>query len=94
MEPVAVVIPTLNEVGTIGDVIREIPPAFANDVIIADSGSTDGTHDAFTGLLYLSQFFLSRRHTVWCGARIYSKRGLARAGHLRLAFATASVVMA
>jgi glycosyltransferase involved in cell wall biosynthesis len=43
MEPVAVVIPTLNEAGTIGDVIREIPRDFAADIIIADSGSTDGT---------------------------------------------------
>jgi glycosyltransferase involved in cell wall biosynthesis len=43
MEPVAVVIPTLNEAGTIGDVIREIPANFARDIIIADSGSTDGT---------------------------------------------------
>jgi glycosyltransferase involved in cell wall biosynthesis len=43
MEPVAVVIPTLNEAGTIGAVIREIPHDFAADIIIADSGSTDGT---------------------------------------------------
>jgi glycosyltransferase involved in cell wall biosynthesis len=43
MEPVAVVIPTLNEAGTIGGVIREIPRAFARDIIVADSGSTDGT---------------------------------------------------
>jgi glycosyltransferase involved in cell wall biosynthesis len=43
MEPVAVVIPTLNEAGTIGDVIREIPRDYAADIIIADSGSTDGT---------------------------------------------------
>ena len=43
MEPVTVVIPTLNEAGTIGHVIREIPPDFAGDIIIADSGSTDGT---------------------------------------------------
>jgi glycosyltransferase involved in cell wall biosynthesis len=46
MEPVAVVIPTLNEAGTIADVIREIPAAFAADIIIADSGSTDGTQPA------------------------------------------------
>jgi len=46
MEPVAVVIPTLNEAGTIGEVIREIPPDFARDIIIADSGSTDGTQQA------------------------------------------------
>jgi glycosyltransferase involved in cell wall biosynthesis len=45
MEPVAVVIPTLNEAGTIGDVIREIPRDYAADIIIADSGSTDGTQE-------------------------------------------------
>jgi glycosyltransferase involved in cell wall biosynthesis len=45
MEPVSLVIPTLNEADAIGAVIREIPPAFAGDIIIADSGSTDGTHD-------------------------------------------------
>jgi glycosyltransferase involved in cell wall biosynthesis len=43
MEPVAVVIPTLNEAGTIGAVVREIPRDYARDIIIADSGSTDGT---------------------------------------------------
>jgi glycosyltransferase involved in cell wall biosynthesis len=43
MEPVAVVIPTLNEASTIGDVIREIPREFSADIIVADSGSTDGT---------------------------------------------------
>jgi glycosyltransferase involved in cell wall biosynthesis len=43
MEPVAVVIPTLNEAATIAGVIREIPRAFAADIIVADSGSTDGT---------------------------------------------------
>jgi glycosyltransferase involved in cell wall biosynthesis len=48
MEPVAVVIPTLNEAGTIGDVIREIPREFAADIIIADSGSTDGTQAVAT----------------------------------------------
>jgi glycosyltransferase involved in cell wall biosynthesis len=43
MEPVAVVIPTLNEAGSIAAVIQEIPAAFTADIIIADSGSTDGT---------------------------------------------------
>ncbi len=43
MEPVAIVIPTLNEAATIGDVVREIPPEYRADIIIADSGSTDGT---------------------------------------------------
>jgi glycosyltransferase involved in cell wall biosynthesis len=46
MEPVAVVIPTLNEVSTIGAVIREIPREFSADIIVADSGSVDGTQAA------------------------------------------------
>jgi glycosyltransferase involved in cell wall biosynthesis len=40
---VAVVIPTLNEAEAIGGVIREIPADVVADVIVADSGSTDGT---------------------------------------------------
>jgi len=45
MHPVSIVIPTLNEAEAIGTVIREIPPAYAGDIIVADSGSTDGTQD-------------------------------------------------
>src|SRR5579872_6963499 len=44
MEPVvAVVIPTLNEAEAIGTVIRELPRGLVRQVIVADSGSTDGT---------------------------------------------------
>ncbi|MCJ2139057.1 glycosyltransferase family 2 protein [Methylobacterium sp. E-066] len=43
MHPVSIVIPTLNEAEAIGVVISEIPPAYAGDIIVADSGSTDGT---------------------------------------------------
>ena len=46
MEPVAVVIPTLNEAETIGAVVREIPREIAAEIIVADSGSTDGTQAA------------------------------------------------
>lgn len=46
MEPVvAVIIPTLNEAEAIGAVIRELPRVWVRQVIIADSGSTDGTQD-------------------------------------------------
>ncbi|MCJ2052945.1 glycosyltransferase family 2 protein [Methylobacterium sp. J-070] len=45
MHPASIVIPTLNEAEAIGSVIREIPAAYASDVIVADSGSTDGTQD-------------------------------------------------
>lgn len=46
MEPVAVVIPTLNEAATIAGVVREIPASYAATIIVADGGSTDGTQDA------------------------------------------------
>lgn len=39
----AVVIPTLNEAEAIGAVIAELPRDIAAEIIIADSGSTDGT---------------------------------------------------
>ena len=48
MEPVAVVIPTLNEAEAIGAVIAEIPRAIARQIIVADSGSTDGTQEVAT----------------------------------------------
>jgi len=46
MTGIAVIIPTLNEVAAIGGVIGELPKDIVSDIIIADSGSTDGTQDA------------------------------------------------
>jgi glycosyltransferase involved in cell wall biosynthesis len=46
MAPAAIVIPTLNEAESIGAVIAELPREIAADIIIADSGSTDGTQEA------------------------------------------------
>jgi glycosyltransferase involved in cell wall biosynthesis len=46
MEPVTVVIPTFNEVDSIGHVLREFPPEFRADLIVADGGSKDGTQEA------------------------------------------------
>jgi glycosyltransferase involved in cell wall biosynthesis len=40
---VSVVIPTLNEADAIARVIAEIPRALVREIIVADSGSTDGT---------------------------------------------------
>ncbi len=45
MPGIAVIIPTLNEVESIAQVIAEIP-AIVTEIIIADSGSTDGTQAA------------------------------------------------
>jgi glycosyltransferase involved in cell wall biosynthesis len=46
MPAVAVVIPTLNEVEAIGPVVAEIPRDVADEIIVADSASRDGTPEA------------------------------------------------
>jgi glycosyltransferase involved in cell wall biosynthesis len=43
---VAVVIPTLNEVESIGAVVAEIPREVASEIIVVDGGSRDGTAEA------------------------------------------------
>jgi glycosyltransferase involved in cell wall biosynthesis len=43
MSTVAVIIPTLNEAATIAQVIAELPRDTVHEIIVADSGSTDGT---------------------------------------------------
>jgi len=43
MEPVAVIIPTLNEAQSIAAVIAEIPRSIVREIIVADSASSDGT---------------------------------------------------
>ncbi len=43
MEPVAVVIPVLNEAEAIGFVVAELPRDVVRDVIVVDGGSTDDT---------------------------------------------------
>ena len=42
---VSVVIPTFNEAAAIAGVIREFPRAVAQEIIVVDGGSTDGTQD-------------------------------------------------
>lgn len=44
-EPVAVVIPALNEAGAIGPTIRGLPRGLADRVVVVDGGSSDGTVD-------------------------------------------------
>jgi glycosyltransferase involved in cell wall biosynthesis len=46
MPGVAVIIPTLNEMDAIGKVIAELPRSIVKEIIVADSGSTDGTQAA------------------------------------------------
>lgn len=50
MEPVSIVIPTFNEVDSIAHVLREFPPEYRADLIVADGGSKDGTQAAAMAL--------------------------------------------
>ncbi len=43
---IAVIIPVINEAGAIGRVLAEIPAGVANQVLVVDGGSTDGTQEA------------------------------------------------
>jgi glycosyltransferase involved in cell wall biosynthesis len=45
---VVVAIPTLNEAGSIGEVVRSIPGELVDEVIVADGGSRDGTIECAT----------------------------------------------
>jgi cellulose synthase/poly-beta-1,6-N-acetylglucosamine synthase-like glycosyltransferase len=42
---VSIVIPTFNEAESIGQVLREIPRELVREILVVDSGSTDGTVD-------------------------------------------------
>jgi glycosyltransferase involved in cell wall biosynthesis len=46
---VAVVIPTLNEAGSIGRVLDDIPASLVTEVLVVDAGSTDGTREIAAG---------------------------------------------
>lgn len=46
MPGVCVVIPTLNEAEAIGAVVAEVPRGLASEIVVADSGSRDGTQEA------------------------------------------------
>jgi glycosyltransferase involved in cell wall biosynthesis len=39
----ALIIPALNEEGSVGSVLKAVPPGLFTDVVVVDNGSTDGT---------------------------------------------------
>lgn len=52
MHKASIVIPCLNEVGSIEAVLNDIPKDIVEEVLVADGGSTDGTVDLVTKLGY------------------------------------------
>lgn len=52
MPTVSVIIPCLNEVGSIEAVLNDIPKDRVDEVLVADGGSTDGTVELVTRLGY------------------------------------------
>ncbi|MBN1335239.1 MAG: glycosyltransferase family 2 protein [Deltaproteobacteria bacterium] len=73
MSPLSVVIIACNEADRIGDAIRSV--AFAHEVVVLDSGSTDGTPEVARGL--------GARvvRTDWPGHVAQKNRALAEAAH-------------
>ena len=65
-----VVIPTLNEEKAIGDVVRSVPRAKINEIIVVDNGSTDDT---------ANQASLAGARVVYEGRRGYGSACLAGA---------------
>lgn len=43
---VSLIIPALNEAGSIGPLLAELPPGLVDELIVVDNGSTDGTAEA------------------------------------------------
>ncbi|MBI2626585.1 MAG: glycosyltransferase family 2 protein [Candidatus Nealsonbacteria bacterium] len=50
---VSVIIPALNEVGSIGAVLNDIPKDRVDEILVADGGSTDGTVELVEKLGYI-----------------------------------------
>lgn len=42
----SLIIPALNEAGSIGPLLAELPPGLVDELIVVDNGSTDGTAEA------------------------------------------------
>lgn len=52
MTKVSVIIPALNEVGSIGQVLNDIPKDAVDEILVADGGSKDGTAELVTKMGY------------------------------------------
>jgi glycosyltransferase involved in cell wall biosynthesis len=65
-----VVIPTLNEAAAIGGVIAEIPRSVARQIIVADSGSRDGTTVVAAGVGALVVSLAERGYGRACAAGV------------------------
>jgi len=52
MAKVSVIIPALNEVGSIGQVLNDIPKDRVDEILVADGGSKDGTAELVTKMGY------------------------------------------
>jgi glycosyltransferase involved in cell wall biosynthesis len=70
MEPVAVIIPTLDEAEAIAAVVAEIPRRIVRQIIVADSGSRDGTPTVAAGAGALIVSITQRGYGRACAAGV------------------------
>lgn len=68
---ISVVIPALNEAPAIGDVVRAVPGQWAEEIIVVDNGSTDGTAEqaAAAGARVIREPFRGYGAACLAGAR-------------------------
>ena len=75
---ISVVIPTYNEAGAIGDVVRGVPHHRVRQVIVVDNGSTDGTakQAAAAGARVIHESRKGYGSACWAGAQVARKSDL------------------
>ena len=75
---ISVVIPTYNEAGAIGDVVRDIPRDIVTEIIVVDNNSTDETavQAANAGARVIYESRKGYGSACWAGARIAEKSDL------------------